>query len=315
MSNVTVSRLGQVNLTGDVDALMLKVFAGEILTAFNEACVYQDKHLVRQIANGKSAQFPATGVATASYHTPGNQLTGSTIAGAERVITIDDLLLANVFIADIDQAKAHYDFRSEYTKQLGEALAKAYDQNVARVAVLTAREAATVTGLPGGTAINAGVNVRTDGSLISAALFASAQKFDENSIPDSDRFAMMRPATYYAAAANTNLINKDWGGRGSIADGKIETLAGITIVKSNHVPNADDSALAAIPAKYRGNFATTAFSVIHRSAVGTVKLMDLSMQSEYLTLFQATLLAARYAVGHGPLRPEGAIEVKAVAAS
>lgn len=313
MTDVNVSRLGQVNLAGDAQALMLKVFAGEVLTSFNATCVYQDKHVVRSISAGKSAQFPATGKINAAYHTPGTQLLGTPIAHNERVITIDELLLSNVFIADIDEAKNHYDVRSEYTKQMGEALAVAYDKNVARVAVLAARAAATITGLNGGTVINGGVAVRTDGALISSALFGAAQAFDEKDIPEGDRFAVMRPVSFYAAASNTDLINKDWGGRGSLADGKIETLAGISIVKSNHVPNIDESAAAAIPAAYRGDFSNTAMSIFHRSAMGTVKLMDLSMQSEYLTSYQATLLVARMAVGHGILRPDAAIEVAAAA--
>lgn len=315
MANVIVSRTGQINLAGDVDALHLKVFAGEILTSFNAACVYQDKHIVREIQSGKSAQFPATGKITASYHVPGTQLTGTPIAHNERIITIDDVLIANTFIADIDEAKNHYDVRSEYTRQLGEALAKAYDQNVARNAILAARAAATITGEAGGSVINGGVNAKTDGALIKAAMFASALKLDENNVPEGDRFAFVRPATFYAAAAETSLINKDWGGRGSLADGKIETLAGISIVKSNHVPQTDDTALTDVPSKYRGDFSKVAFHVMHRSAVGTVRLMNLSMQQEYLTLWQATNLVARNAVGHGPLRPECAIEVAAVAAS
>jgi hypothetical protein len=314
MADIVISRTGQINLAGDVDALHLKVWSGEVLTAFNAACVYQDKHVVREIQSGKSAQFPATGKITASYHTPGTQLTGTPIAHNERVIVIDDVLLANVFIADIDEAKNHYDVRSEYTRQLGEALASAYDKNVARNAILAARAAATITGEAGGTVINGGVNVKSDGALIKAALFASAQKLDENNIPEGDRFAFVRPVTYYAAAATTDLINKDWGGRGSLADGKIETVAGITVVKSNHVPQSNENAETAIPAKYRGDFSKTGFHIMHRSAVGTVRLMNLSMQSEYLTLFQATNLVARNAVGHGPLRPEAAIEVAAIAA-
>jgi hypothetical protein len=270
--------------------------------------VYQDKHLIREIASGKSAQFPATGRITAAYHTPGTQLTGTPIAHNERVITIDDLLLANVMIADIDEAKSHYDVRSEYTKQLGEALALAFDTNVARTAVLAARASATITGEPGGSIITGGANVRTDGALIKNALFAAAQKFDENNIVDSDRNAFVKPVTFYAAAATTDLVNKDWGGRGGIADGKIESLAGINIVKSNNVPNSN---VTTGPAKYQGNFSTTAMSIFHRSAIGTCRLMSLSMQSEYLTLWQATALVARFAVGHGILRPEMAIEVTA----
>lgn len=313
MTDVNVSRTGQILLSGDVDALNLKIWSGEVLNAFNAACVYQDKQIVRQISSGKSAQFPATGKITAAYHTPGTMLTGTPIAHNERVITIDDLLVSNVYIADIDEAKNHYDVRSEYTKQLGEALAKTYDINVARNVILAARTAALITGEPGGTVINAGVNVKTDGALIKNALFSSAQKLDENNATEGDRYAMVRPATFYAAAANTDLVNKDWGGRGSIADGKIESLAGILIVKSNHVPQTDDSGLTDLPVKYRGDFSKTAFSVHQRAAVGTVKLMDLSMQSKYLETHQATLLVARQAVGHGVLRSDCAIEIAAVA--
>lgn len=309
MANLDVSRSGQVNLAGGTDALYLKVFAGEVINSFNATNVYQDKHVTREIASGKSAQFPAIGKITADYHVPGTQLTGTPIAHNERVITIDDLLLANVFIADIDEAKNHYDVRSEYTTQLGEALAVAYDKNVARNAVLAARASATITGLPGGSQVNGGANIKTDGDLIKAAMFASAQKLDENDVPSSDRYAFVRPVSYYAAAATTDLINKDWAGAGSLSDGVIETLAGIKIVKTNHVPNADESAVATIPTKYQGDYSKTAMSVMHRSAVGTVRLMNLSMQSEYLTLFQASSLVARYAVGHGILRPEAAIEV------
>lgn len=311
MTDVTVSRLGQINLTGDEKALFMKMYAGEVLTAFNSANKFSDKHVIREIASGKSASFPATGHATASYHTPGTMLTGSKVPHGERVITIDELLVSDIFIADIDEARNHYDVRSEYTKQQGEVLSKTFDTNVARVGLLAARDTATISGQPGGTQIAGGANVKTDGALIKAALFASAQKLDENDIPEGDRFAFVRPATYYAAAATTDLINKDWAGRGSLADGTIETLAGISIVKTNHLPQSDDSAV--LPAKYAGDFSNTGFLVMNRSAVGTVRLMNLSMQMEYLTTHQATLCVARYAVGHGILRPEAAIEVQAVA--
>jgi len=314
MSNVVVSRLGQVNLANDTDALYLKVFGGEVLNSFNTACVYQDNHVTREISAGKSAQFPATGKINAAYHVPGTQLTGTPIAHNERVITIDDLLLANVFIADIDEAKNHYDVRAEYTTQLGQALAVAYDKNVARNGVLAARAAATITGQAGGTVIKGGVNLRTDPALIKAFLFASAQKLDENDAPSDGRNAFVRPVTYYAAAADTSLINKDWGGAGSLASGKIETLAGISLVKTNNLPNSNETAVEGVPSKYLGDFSKTAINVFHRGAVGTVRLMNLSMQSEYLSLWQATNLVARYAVGHGILRPELSIEGSAEAA-
>lgn len=310
MTNIVPTFSGQDNLAGALDALQMKVFSGEILTAFNAMCVFQDKHQTREIANGKSAQFPAIGKTTGAYHVAGTPLGGVPIAHAERVITIDDLLVAHTWIADIDEAKNHYDVRSEYSKQLAEALAKTFDVNVAITGLLTARAAATITGEAGGTVINGGAAVRTTPALIKTALFAAAQKLDENNVSENDRYAFMKPVSYWAAAGSTDLINKDWGGRGEIAKGTFESLAGITVVKTNHLPN---SVVATGPAKYQGTFTNSAMLVMHRGAVGTVRLLSLSMQSEYMALYQATLMAARYAVGHGSLRPEAAIEIAAVA--
>ena len=68
MSNATASRLGLVNNTGTAyEALFLKVFSGEVLTAFSENNVFSDAlHTVRTISSGKAAQFPVTGTATAA---------------------------------------------------------------------------------------------------------------------------------------------------------------------------------------------------------------------------------------------------------
>ena len=50
--------------------------------------------------------------------------------------------------------------------------------------------------------------------------------------------------------------------------------------------------------------------VSHPSAAGTVKLMDLAVESEYDIRRQGTLMVAKYAMGHGVLRPEAAIGIK-----
>ena len=91
MAAATPLRAGQVNSSGATDALFLKVFGGEILTAFEQSQVVVDKHTVRQISHGKSAQFPATWKVSAAYHTPGAEILGQTSNLNERVIAIDDL--------------------------------------------------------------------------------------------------------------------------------------------------------------------------------------------------------------------------------
>lgn len=105
MPNALPSRLGMINGTGADDALFLKLFSGEVLTAFDETNVMMSRHLVRTIQHGKSSQFPATWKNSASYHTPGELIKGKSINHAERVIHIDDLLISDVFISNIDEAK------------------------------------------------------------------------------------------------------------------------------------------------------------------------------------------------------------------
>lgn len=309
MADATLSRVGQANGTGATDALWLKLFGGEVMGAFNLANVMGDKHRVRTISGGKSASFPAIGKTSAAYHTPGTEIVGTPIKQNERVITIDDLLLASVYVAQIDELKNHYDVRSEYSRQLGEALADHYDRNVLRNFILAARASATVTGEDGGSVLT-NAAYKTDASILAAGMFAAAQTFDEKGIPETERWLAVKPAQYYLAAQKTDLINKDWDGRGSYADGKIQTIGGITLLKTNKLPQSDDSANTGIPSQYRASFANTAAVAFHPWAVGTVKLMDMKTESEWDMRRQATLMLAKYAVGHGILRPEAAIELK-----
>jgi hypothetical protein len=47
--------------------------------------------------------------------------------------------------------------------------------------------------------------------------------------------------------------------------------------------------------------------VFHKSAFGTVKLMDLSMESGYDMRLQGHLMIAKYAMGSSWLRPEACV--------
>jgi hypothetical protein len=304
MANATVQTFGAVNSAGATDALFLKVFGGEVMTAFEEANVFLDKQMVRNIKSGKSAQFPATWKVTSSYHTAGAEIVGQTSNVNERVITIDDLLVASVFLAKIDEAKSHYEVRSVYSTECGRALAKTLDQNSAQVGVLAAR--ASVTGGNGGSQLTDAAYA-TDGAVIAAGIFEAAQKLDEKDVPENDRYAFLRPAEYYLVAQTTNVINRDWGGSGVYAEGKVLKVAGVHIVKSNHVPSTD---VSTGPTAYQGDFTATEGLVMQRGAIGLVKLLDLNVTNDWDFRRRGHLIVAEYAVGHGILRPECAVELK-----
>ncbi len=317
MANATPSRLGAANgAVANFDqknALFLKVFAGEVLTAFDETNVMKDLHVSRTISSGKSAQFPVTGKANAAYHTVGTPLLGTqNIKHNEIVVNIDDVLIADTFIANIDEAKNHYDVRAEYSRLLGMALAKQFDVRCLQLGVLAARGSATVTGGNGGTAIT-DADAATNGASLAASIFEAAQAMDEKDVPENDRVAIVKPAQYYNLVQTTDVINRDFGGAGVYADGTVLRVAGIQIVKSNNVPTTNVSAVSGENNTYHGNFSTTVALVMQKSAIGTVKLMDLAVErtsGDFEVMYQGTLMAAKYAMGHGILRPECAVEIK-----
>jgi len=337
MANTTPSRLGQVNATGsDTNELFLKVFSGEILTTFEEMNVMKGLHTIRTIANGKSAQFPVTGIATAEYHTAGQNIADagnsylSQIKHAEKVISIDDVLLASTFIANIDELKNHYDVRSIYAKELGKALAKRFDLATMKTLVAAARSTSVITGGKDGIAIDGGEAADFSAAVIQEKLFEAAQKLDENDIPnDGQRYAILKPADYYKLVqSDENVINRDFGGRGDVATGNIPMVAGLRIFKSNHLADVatdlsgdgtgDGSASVnndvfgggSAGAGYNGDLSKTFIIGGHPSAIGTVKLLDLATESDYKLELQGTLFVAKYAMGHGVLRPEASFEVK-----
>lgn len=306
MTDFTALRVGQVNGAGDAKALFLKTWSGEVLVAFEEANVTLNRHLIRQLKTGKSAAFPATWKVSASYHTPGATIVGQNSNVNERVISIDDLLIAPVFIPSIDEAMNHFDYRGVYSTEAGRALAKQWDTNVLQVGVLAARAAATVSGANGGSTVT-NANFATSGSALASGLFSAAQALDEKDVPAMGRACYLKPAQYYLLVQNLNAINSDWGGKGSYAEGNIIKIADIEIVKANHLPSTN---VISGPTAYQGDFTNTRGLVMHESAVGTVKLMDLATEMEYQIREQGTLLVSKYAIGHGICRPESAVELK-----
>ncbi|NBS69541.1 hypothetical protein EBT31_11605 [bacterium] len=318
--NFDASRLGVVNTTSDGswaqdNSLFLQVFGGEVLTAFKKATIFESLHTVRTISSGKSASFPIIGLNSAAYHTPGNMLIGTKVKHAEAVIKIDDKLTSNVFISDIDEAKNHYDVRAPYSTEMGNALAYTFDKNVAAMISKAARTATNFnTDLPGGTRIKivAASKTAITGAQLATALFSAAQTMDEKNLPENDRYCVLAPAEYYKLVQQTDVINRDWGGAGAYADGTVLRVAGITILKSNHLPTTNRSAVTGEQNDYTANFTDCVALAFNKQAVGTVKLMDLKMEqtgSDVHALWQGTFMVASMALGTNILRPDCAVEI------
>ena len=319
MANATLARLGVRNGVSNgsweqENANFLEVFSGEVMTAFETNNIFKELHRIRTITEGKSANFPALGKMTARYHKPGEPILGSNNPKiGQRVINIDDLLIADVVIYDLEDAKLHFEVRQEYSKGLGEALAKRFDEKIARLGYLAARGTGVTSDYSGGTKLTH-ASAATDSLQLSKLIFKAAETFDTNDVPESDRNIIVKPAQYYLLVENKDLMNKDWGGRGEYATASLPEIAGIQIKKSNNMPNGKNIAtkIEGENNDYTGDFTKSVALVMNRLAVGTVKLFDLAVETsgaDFHAMYQGDLYIAKYAMGHGILRPDCAIEI------
>lgn len=314
MANATVSRLGDIDLDGgDVLELFLKLFAGEVLTAFETTTVLRERTRLRVITAGKSAQFPATFTASTAYHTPGTEITGTAIRHNEVVITVDDLLISDVFIAEIDEAMNHYDVRAPYSTELGRALGVTYDQNIGRSLIAAARGSALFTGDTGGQSVT-DADGRTSATSLAASIIAAKQALEEVDVPvDSiPVYAAFKPAQWYLLSQEPTLVlNRDVSENpGDYAQGSFSLIGGVNVVKANALRwGTNDSGISG-PSKYKVDMTNTIGVVWTEAAVATVQLKGMSLEAERDARRQGTLMIGKYAVGHGLLRTKCAVEIK-----
>ncbi|MBC8435462.1 MAG: hypothetical protein H8D84_00615 [Proteobacteria bacterium] len=313
MSNATSSRLGLVNNTGTAyDALFLKVFSGEVLASFGRENQMLGMTTVRTIGSGKSAQFPVTGTIASSYHTVGNEILGTVVNHNEKIINIDDMLLSHAFIAEIDQLKNHWDARSVYSKEMGQALAKKVDQHLLQLVVLASAASANVTGGTGG-AGGVDADAKTNATSLISSVFEAIQTLDENDVPSSDRAIIVTPDVYYQLCNVDKLVSRDFSSaNGDFGKGSVVNIGGVPVIKSNTAVTAYTDQSAAISGTnntYSVDAQHVAAVVFHKSAVGTVKLKDMVMENTYDPRRLGNLLTARLALGHGILRPESAVRI------
>lgn len=323
MPNVTIANPMSINgqATTDADklALALKVFSGETLTAFQRTSVTTGRVMERTIASGKSAQFPVFGRTKAHYLKSGQNLDDlrENIKQNERVIKLDGLLTADTLIFDLDEFIAHYDFRSPYAAELGNALAISHDASVlAELAKEALNTAENVEGNGKGgvltTKLDAGVvgiNKQTGLAIYQTLLKAKAE-MSKNYVPATERYAYIDPEYHSALASAVDFLNRDYGASGTILEGNVIRLAGFDILECPHIVRGGDDNANVIQGEGHVFPATYAdkhpIIICHKTAAGVLRLKNLSMESGRRIEYQADQMIAKMAVGMGGLRPEAA---------
>jgi hypothetical protein len=275
--------------------LAVKVFSGEVLTAFETSNIFLSKVQNRTIASGKSASFAVIGkyASAVDTHVPGTDITPNLINAGERVIEIDDLKYASVFVDNFEEAMQHYETRSQYSTEMGRRLSKTVD--LAVIAQLDACVAGTAnagdtnggegqpaaqTAIAIGT-IAAGTANGLKGDAILAALFDADTAMEEDDIP-GDRSVVMSPKNYNRLV-QSGAVNKDMTtNNGGLDSGTVTQIAGHNIMVSNNVGVND-------------------IYMFTQNAVGVVKLLDIKSEVNYIPEKLGDLMTSSYAMGFGVL--------------
>lgn len=312
-------------------ALFLKVFGGEVLTAFERRAVAVPKFMMRTIQNGKSASFPVLGRTGAAYLAPGKNLDDQRkeIKHTEVVIKIDGLLTTDVLIYDIEDAMNHYDVRAEYSAQIGEALAIAADGAVlAEVAALCNLDSAkneNIAGLGTPTIITSATIKKADlatadmaalGKEIIKALTKARAGLTKNYAPSSDRVAFVSPDGYSAVLSALMPNEANYAALIDPETGSIRNVMGFEVIEVPHLTQGGAGVGSASGIDHQVPDASSATVKVgkdnvivlggHRTAVGTLKLRDMALERARRAEFQADQIIGKYAMGHGGLRPEAA---------
>ena len=334
--------------------LWLRLFGGEVLAAFEKQIEVAPRIMTRTIPHGRSSSFPIHGRAFARHHKPGEDILDSTntaeqyvdvsaglnasaglpipyqtatydylsnLGAEQKQILIDDLMIASVFIDDLEEVRAHYDLRSTYTSELGKAIARRVDNMAVRALVAAADDTTRTGALRGGQKVTDG-NIATQADSCASGIITAAQLLDEYDVPSDERFCVLPPSMYYLllrAAGGIGgdsyaaLLSRDYSmGNGDFAEGRVLMVAGIPVIVTNNGGfginmNTTESGVRNTILKV--NLTNVHGVVAHKSAAGMVKLKDLQVESEYMIQNQGNLFVAKMACGIAPLRTDAAVKL------
>lgn len=329
----------QISKDNEQLKMFLTVFGGEVLTAFERASVTKGGKMVRNITNGKAAQFPVIGRTSARYLKQGESLDDGrmVIPNTEVNVEVDGLLVADAVIKDIDAVAADFEYTNYYSSIIGEALAYGHEASImAEMAKLvntraTAKDEnieglgrAGVIAMPVMDSTKAGY-LKAYGDNVLQGLTRARSYLVSNHADPKECVVYLEPIAYSAVLTALNPNAAAWEALADLEKGVVVNYIGFEIRETNLMVTPSSTLIDNPEDAFNGEghvFPVTGDSstagkmtigndnaialICHRSAVGEVKLKEISLERDY-DVEVGTRLIAKMAVGAKGLRPEGIV--------
>lgn len=319
---------GENLTTGDnFTELFLEKFGGEVAQAYMDEIVVAPRISTRTIKSGKQAQFPATGKLTASNHVRGTRFDEdgnlSELEFGERVISLDRPAFVSCFLDEAEEKMNHYDTRGPLATAMAQALAELHETRLMQFMILGADSATGAGGMAdqGGGNDMVDVNADTNGADLVTAIEDQVEFWDSASVPQGGRFCVVKPAQYRLLVDQTDFHSMDIGnsGNGSLKKGTIGEIRGVTVLKSNLLPQTDTStdtptyAGEGIVNDYAVNAANVIAVFGTPRCVGQLSLWGFRAESKYKMELGGHLFKVTKAIGQNILREEDCGVLRTVA--
>ena len=331
MANSSPNLLGQQNLSGDAEALFLKMYAGRVLNTFETQTMMEGKVDVQTIGSGRSFTFPVVGRAEASYHARGQDILDpangflNAIENSERIIYLDRPLVSARLTDDWDSMVNHWESAERLASEQGAAIARKRDQQLLQLIYLASQDTASLLNQPTDTNVDPGGTVNIGGAgldfstkanaeAVVQAIGTAAARLADRNIPMGEIYIAMTPAHYYGAltAPDSPFIRAEVakGSNGDITMGTaVSKIAGFNIFSTNHMPSGVVAEDVGTNNTYGGTFTADMMLAFHRSSVGSVRRQGMRGTRTREEQYMGDLISASIVEGHGILRPEAAVSI------
>lgn len=293
---------GQNANTGDARAKFLKLFSGQVMTAFAKKNIAMNLVTVKTISGVKTSQFIVTGRISedsVAEHVAGAEIATIAFETNERTITIGQPFYVAALLSKFEEVLSQFDDRSIIAEQQAEALATKIDKTIFR-GIYDTRLVAPMAGQTAAVSVDVDFGVLAapsdKGDLLVAAAFDAQAALDANDVTAEGRVFVTKPVYYYNIVQSQKAINRDFNvmDNGSIGSGRVLNVAGLKIIQTNHLPVLEAD----------GTTATKLIGMVFTKDVyGVLKSVDVTSEANYDPNRLGTILTSYYAIGYGSLNP------------